>query len=196
MTLRGVNLHKNCHGYAFESVVCEIMTVVGLMLIEIYTMWYFREPSNDAVSTSQRSVPWETSLIASRWKIHDDVIKWKHFPRYSPFVRGIHRGPVNSPHKGQWRGALMFSFICTRINGLVNNGGAGDLRRHRAHYDVIVMYTAEWRLALIPTQTNLDVTGFPHWKETVTGLFTYWNSLFPYSFRGTVTDLSTLTHRG
>ena len=43
---------------------------------------------------------------------HDDVIKWKHFPRYWPFVRGIHRSPVNSPHKGQWRGALMFSLIC------------------------------------------------------------------------------------
>ena len=40
---------------------------------------------------------------------HDDVIKWKHFPRYWPFVRGIHRWPVNSPHKGQWRGALTFS---------------------------------------------------------------------------------------
>ena len=39
---------------------------------------------------------------------HDAVIKWKDFPRYWPFVRGIHRSPVNSPHKGQWRGALMF----------------------------------------------------------------------------------------
>ena len=70
---------------------------------------------------------------------HDDVIKWKHFPRYWPFVRGIHRSPVNSPHKGQWRGALMFSLICARINGWVNNREAGDLRRYRAHYDVIVM---------------------------------------------------------
>ena len=43
---------------------------------------------------------------------HDDVIKWKHFPRYWPLVRGIHRWPVNSPHKGQWRRALMFSLIC------------------------------------------------------------------------------------
>ena len=49
--------------------------------------------------------------------LHDDVIKWKHFPRYWPFVRGIHRWPVNSPHKGQWRGALMFSLICAWING-------------------------------------------------------------------------------
>ena len=59
---------------------------------------------------------------------HDDVIKWKHFP-----------SPVNSPHKGRWRGALMFSLICVWINGWVNNGEAGDLRRYRAHYDVTLM---------------------------------------------------------
>ena len=52
---------------------------------------------------------------------------------------GPARGPVNSPHKGQWRGELIFSLICARINGWVNTGEAGDLRRHRAHYDVIVM---------------------------------------------------------
>ena len=63
--------------------------------------------------------------------LHDDVILWKHFPR--------HRSPVNSPHKGQWRGALMSSLICVWINGWVNNREAADLRRHRAHYDVIVM---------------------------------------------------------
>ena len=67
------------------------------------------------------------------------VIKRKLFPRYWPFVRGIHRSPVNSPHKGQWRRALMFSLICARINGWVNNREAGDLRRHQAHCDVIVM---------------------------------------------------------
>ena len=72
--------------------------------------------------------------------IHDDVIKWKHFPRDWPFLRGIHRSPVNSLHKGQWRGALMFSLICAWINGWVNNREAGDLRRHRGHYDVTVMY--------------------------------------------------------
>ena len=52
---------------------------------------------------------------------------------------GIHRSPVNSPHIGQWRRALIFSLICTRINGWVNNREAGDGRRHHAHYDVIVM---------------------------------------------------------
>ena len=66
--------------------------------------------------------------------VHDDVIKWEHFPRYWPFVRGIHRSPVNSPHKGQWHGALMFSLVCAWTNGWVNYRDAVDLRRHRAHY--------------------------------------------------------------
>ena len=47
--------------------------------------------------------------------------------------------PVNSPHKGQSRRALMFSLICAWINGWVNNRDAGDLRCHRTHYDVTVM---------------------------------------------------------
>ena len=71
--------------------------------------------------------------------IHDDVIKWKYFPRNWPFVREIHRSPVNFPHKGQWRGALMFSLIYAWINDWVNNREAGDLRRQHGHYDVIVM---------------------------------------------------------
>ena len=54
--------------------------------------------------------------------------------------------PVNFPHKGQWRGALMFSLICVWINRWVNNREAGDLRRYRAHYDVMVMDIAYNRL--------------------------------------------------
>ena len=76
-----------------------------------------------------------TSLLAR----HDDVIKWKHFQRYWPFVRVIHQSPMNYPHKGQWRRALIFSWICAWINSWVNSREAGDLRRHRAHYDAIVM---------------------------------------------------------
>ena len=89
-------------------------------------------------------------LIAEVWRYiniirysfilcHDDVIKWKHFPRNWPFVRKIHRSPVNFPHKGQWRGALMFSLIYVWINDWANNREAGDLRRQHGHYDVIVM---------------------------------------------------------
>ena len=78
-----------------------------------------------------------SSCLQANFGWHDDVIKWKHFPRYWSFVRGIH--PVNAPHKGHWRRALMFSLICARIDGWLNNLEAGDLRRYRAHYDVIVM---------------------------------------------------------
>ena len=55
-------------------------------------------------------------------------------------MRGIHRSPVNSPHKGQWRGAFVFSLICAWINAWVNNRKAGNLGLHRAHYDVTIMW--------------------------------------------------------
>ena len=74
-------------------------------------------------------------MFVSFWSLfyYDDVIKWKHVPRYWPFVRGIHWSLVNSPHKGQWRRTLTFSLICAWINRWVNNGEAGDLRRYRSH---------------------------------------------------------------
>ena len=70
-----------------------------------------------------------------------------------PLCGEFHRSPLNSPHSGQWRGALMFSLICAWINDWVNNREAGDLRRHRAQYYVIVMGTADHR-----TATELAVT--------------------------------------
>ena len=94
-------------------------------------------PFDDVIMNCD-SCTWKFSR--ARITIHDNVIKWKHFPRNWPFVRGIHRSPLNSPHKGQWRGALMFSLICAWINAWVNNREAGDLRRNRAHNDVSVMY--------------------------------------------------------
>ena len=97
---------------------------------------YFKYYKTSGVTTLTNIL---TQSVHDSFHAHDDVIKWTHFPRYWPFVRGIHRSPVNFPHKGQWRGALMFSLYCDWINGWVNNREAGDLKRHRAHYDVIVM---------------------------------------------------------
>ena len=90
--------------------------------------------------------------------IHDGVIKWKHFPRYWPFVRGIHRSPLNSPHKGQSRRALMFSLICVWINGWVNNHEAGDLRCYRTHYDVIVTFLSVLQVEVIRLDKGDDVS--------------------------------------
>ena len=103
---------------------------------------------------------------------HDDVIKCKHFPRYWPFVRGIYRSPVNSPHRGQLNGALMFYLICAGINDWVNNHEAGDLRRHCAHYDVNVMNNqipchdvmyCEWPNPQLQMATECHPDG--HWTE-------------------------------
>ena len=51
---------------------------------------------------------WRMYTIWYSRQLHDDVIKWNHWPSYWPFVRGIHWSLVNSLYKGQWRGALMF----------------------------------------------------------------------------------------
>ena len=78
-------------------------------------------------------------LLCCGFLHHDDVMKWKHFQCYWPFVWGIHWSPVNSPHKVQWCRALIFSLIFILTNGWVHNWDACDLRCHRSHYDVTVM---------------------------------------------------------
>ena len=102
--------------------------------------------------------------------LHDDVIQWNHFPRYWPVVRGIYRSPMNYPHKDQSRWAVMFYLI----SAWVNNREAGDLRRHRAHYDVTFMvltvvyagsnlalhkplqHDSSYRIAMTDKQLELD----------------------------------------
>ena len=81
-------------------------------------------PAHYAISVSWQENRCDT--IASWWRHQMET-----FSRHWPFVRGIHRSPVNSPYKGQWRGALMFSLICVWINDWVNTREAGDLRRYR-----------------------------------------------------------------
>ena len=81
-------------------------------------------------------------LTAVKSASHDDVIKWKHFPHYWPFVRGVHRSLLDYPHKGHWRRALMlFCLMCTWTNSWANSRDAGYLRHHYAHCDIIVMHT-------------------------------------------------------
>ena len=116
--------------------------------------------------------------------IHD-VIKWKHLPRYWPFVRGIHRSPVNSPHKDQWRGALMFSLICVWISGWVNNREAGDLRRYRAHHDVTVMPSNHVDVLHIAfTESN-------QWSSVIQGTIIYDTAIITFD-RGKVSRVDSL----
>ena len=102
--------------------------------------------------------------ITIRNSSHDDVIKWKHFPRYWPFVRGIHRPPTITMHNCgvtiivallSWRGALVFSLISASINDSVNEREAGDLRRHHAHYDVTKMLKSTPGTSRLPRTCSL-----------------------------------------
>ena len=77
--------------------------------------------------------------LSRKQRLHDAVIKWRYFPLYWPFIRRIHRSPVDSPHKGQWHTASMFSLMCSWTNSWANSPGAGDFRHHGAHCDVIVV---------------------------------------------------------
>ena len=87
-----------------------------------------------------REVHSSGTLCAFQW--------WRHqmetFSALLALCAGKSPVPVNSPHKGQWHRALMFSLICAWINGWVNNREAGDLRGHRAHYDVIVIHSGNY----------------------------------------------------
>ena len=81
---------------------------------------------------------------------------WRHqmeaFSALLALCAGNSPVPVNSPHKGQWRGVLMFSLICVWINGWINNRGAGDLIRHRGHYDFNVMLFCSFSVLV-----NIDI---------------------------------------
>ena len=107
------------------------------------------------------NIAWVSGWSTTHTVVIDDgqaISWWRHqmetFSALLAICAGNSPAPVNSPPKGQWRGALMFSLICARINGWVNSGEACDLRRHRVHYYVIVI--------LSPTeQFEFNIT---HWN--------------------------------
>ena len=61
---------------------------------------------------------------------NNDVMICYNFPSYRPLLRGIHWSPMDSLHKGQWRGALIYSLMCPLRTGWTSIGVAGELRRH------------------------------------------------------------------
>ena len=71
--------------------------------------------------------------------VHDDVIKWKYFPRCWPFVKGIHRSPMDSPHKDQWDAELWW-FLWSAPEQLNKQSSRWWFETHnRAHYNLTLM---------------------------------------------------------
>ena len=82
------------------------------------------------------------------WLLGCTLSWWRHQIEKKYRVTGplCHQWTVNSPHKGQWRGALVFSLIWAWTNGWVNHRDAGYLKRHRSHYDATVMLPIRYRI--------------------------------------------------
>ena len=123
---------------------------------------YLNIPETTHAFTFWYCVNWYIAFPFSWWRHQMEI-----FSRYWSFVRRIHRSPVNSPHKGQWRGALMFTLICTRINGWVNNRvwwfktPSRPLWRHR---NVIPCLLIPWSLTY-PVHNRL--VHLEHWDGMI-----------------------------
>ena len=108
--------------------------------------------------------------------------------RVTGHLCGEFTGPrLNSPHRGQWRGALMFSVTCVWINGWVNNREAGDLRRNRAHYDVTVMLTILYTLVALRAARYLLCVSRTIWRSS---------GVRPLTASGPITSITSNTATG
>ena len=91
-------LFHRCSDYAFV-----IQSIIRFLPKNIMQWVYLNSKIvlflvENIFNITDKSDPWQNVFVLPA---HDDVIKWKHFLRYWPFVLGVHRSPVNSPHKGQ-----------------------------------------------------------------------------------------------
>ena len=121
---------------------------------DIHYAWPKKNECQPNRRTRKCQCVWGYRVIFWTWcrkvYIHDDDIKWKHFPRYWPFVRGIHRSTVK-------RSFVVFFDL--RLNERLSKQlRRRYLRRHRTHYDVIVLCNA-----------NLDISSSKHsgWRQAV-----------------------------
>ena len=107
--------------------------------IDLITSTVVMDERDFAKFEFEMSFEWLSYIATAHWILCLSPPWWRHQMESFSALLGFHRSPANSPNKGQWRGALMFSLICTWINGYANNRKAGDLRLHHAHYDLTVI---------------------------------------------------------
>ena len=130
---------------------------------------------------------------------HNNVIRRKHFPCYWPFVRGIHWSLVDSPHKGQWCRALMFSLMCTWTNAWTNMGIACDLSSHVVHVTSLLCQSSPrhiffiWCLFYVDSPTHvLPGQMLNYWKTLIPPLI-HEHELENYNFHYNIIMYATIT---
>ena len=124
------------------NVQCQTTTLLGLSSM-------FDKQRNSKKSTgplwreSNGDPGGKIPFTKSSWRHDVDVTWWRH--QMETFSALLALCARNSPVTGEFPAQrpvtrdLMFSLICTWTNDWVNNRDAGDLRRHRGHYDVTIM---------------------------------------------------------
>ena len=161
--LKGAEWHITAWGLYGAKPLSKPMLVIFHWTLESKFQWNFNQTITVSFKKMQIKMPfanWWSFCLAinmstyqhfldlhATWFMWPDNVWhstwWRHqmetFSALLALCAGNSPVPMNSPHKGQWRGALMFSLIFVCINGWVNNRETGDLRRYRGHYDVIVM---------------------------------------------------------
>ena len=154
---------KFCDVISYEIHILPVRSEITWS-VHMYSWKSFHRNSEECVSSQQGQTTRKYSTTTHEKCVslleHDDVIKWKHFPRYWPFVRGIHQS-----HRGNlW--VWCFLWFADWINSWVNNREAGDLRRHHAHNDVILMCISKLLIAIrflrsaVSADVNLKITTF------------------------------------
>ena len=92
----------------------------------------FSNPESEVRACNKDFLGW--SSTCQFLCFHDDVIKWKHFPRYWPFVRGIHRSPV-----------IMIIKWVTNVDHLISNELVEQIQL-MTYFLHSVMITFDWEL--------------------------------------------------
>ena len=122
------------------------------MMFPLYLGIHYRKSEEELKSTRLFMPVVQTKRLQVPW--------WRHqmetFSELLTLCEGNHQSSVNSPHKGQWRRALMFSLISAWTNVWANNRGAGDLIRNRTDCDVTAL---QWRhMRVMESQTTGNST--------------------------------------
>ena len=136
----------------------KVSTVNVVLYQHFYTNRSYIIPSHTLVSCVAKSSPLKFEMLRD-FAISRGPFAWRRhqMEKFSALLAICAENSsvlVNFPHKGQWRGALMFSLIYTWMNGWVNNREAGDLRRHRPHCDVTVIVSSGQQITVTRDHRN------------------------------------------
>ena len=118
-----------------SSVMSNNSIITRTWHFSVFTLWNWHCQAH-SVNDISHDTSWGMNTFWSWWRYQMETC--------SVVKRGnmFHRSPMDSPHKGKWRGAFIFSLICAWTNGWVNNQDAGDLR-HRTHFNATVAYSRQ-----------------------------------------------------